>query len=130
MKYNYKCVVSNIGSKRYYKSVGGKWKRITNVAGMKAEKGRRKYGVGGGERTVNEKNRERENEKNRENRVREEREMIDNRDLDAVREELFGEPPVEERDGIPIPWYEYYITRQRRINIHQPYSRIIFSYSL
>ena len=41
--YNYKCVVSNIGSKRYYKSVRGKWKRITNVAGMKAEKGRRKY---------------------------------------------------------------------------------------
>ena len=100
MKYNYKCVVSNIGSKRYYKSVRGKWKRITNVAGMKAEKGRRKYGVGDGERTENEKNRDRENEKNR---VREEREMIDNRDLDATREALFGgTPPSEERDGITI----------------------------
>ena len=43
--YNYKCVVSNKGSKRYYKSVGGKWKRVSNAVGMKAEKGKRKYGI-------------------------------------------------------------------------------------
>ena len=36
-KYNYKCVVNNTGSKRYYKNVRGKWKRITNAVGMKAE---------------------------------------------------------------------------------------------
>ena len=46
-KYNYKCVVSNKGSKRYYKSVGGKWKRVSNAVGMKAEKGKRKYANGG-----------------------------------------------------------------------------------
>ena len=46
--YNYKCVVSNKGSKRYYKRVGGKngkWKRVSNAVGMKAEKGKKKYGV-------------------------------------------------------------------------------------
>ena len=42
MKYNYKCVASKNG-KRYYKNVGGKWKRITNKAGEKAEKGKKKY---------------------------------------------------------------------------------------
>ena len=36
-KYNYKCVVNNTSSKRYYKNVRGKWKRITNAVGMKAE---------------------------------------------------------------------------------------------
>ena len=45
--YNYKCVVARNGNKQYYKSVGGKWKRISNKSGMKAEKGKRKYsGVG------------------------------------------------------------------------------------
>ena len=43
MKYNYKCVVAKNGNKRYYKSVGGKWKRISNAIGMKAEKGKMKY---------------------------------------------------------------------------------------
>ena len=42
MKYNYKCIVSKNG-KRYYKNVGGKWKRITTKIGEKAEKGKRKY---------------------------------------------------------------------------------------
>ena len=42
MKYNYKCIVSN-GNKRYYKSVNGKWKRITNKSGAKAEKNKRTY---------------------------------------------------------------------------------------
>ena len=42
--YNYKCVVNNKGGKQYYKNVGGKWKRISNKLGMKAEKGKRKYG--------------------------------------------------------------------------------------
>ena len=42
--YNYKCIVSNTG-KRYYKNVGGKWKRISNKLGMKAEKGKMKYGM-------------------------------------------------------------------------------------
>ena len=44
MKYNYKCVVAKNG-KRYYKNVKGKWKRITNKVGEKAEKGKRKYRV-------------------------------------------------------------------------------------
>ena len=38
--YNYKCVVNSKGSKRYYKNGNGKWKRISNKLGMKAEKGR------------------------------------------------------------------------------------------
>ena len=44
MNYNYKCIVSKNG-KRYYKNVRGKWKRISNAVGMKAEKGKKKYGV-------------------------------------------------------------------------------------
>ena len=46
--YNYKCVVSNTGTKRYYKSVNGKWKHISNKLGLKAEKGKKKYGMVGG----------------------------------------------------------------------------------
>lgn len=42
--YNYKCIVARNGNKQYYKSVGGKWKRVSNAVGMKAEKGKRKYG--------------------------------------------------------------------------------------
>lgn len=42
MKYNYKCVLSN-GNKRYYKNVNGKWKRITNKVGAKAQRGKRTY---------------------------------------------------------------------------------------
>ena len=45
MNYVYKCVVARNGSKQYYKSVGGKWKRVSNKSGMKAEKGKRKYGA-------------------------------------------------------------------------------------
>ena len=45
MKYNYKCVVAKNGSKMYYKKVSGKWKRITNKAGEKSERGKRKYRV-------------------------------------------------------------------------------------
>ena len=48
MNYNYKCIVSKNG-KRYYKNVRGKWKRISNAVGMKAEKGKKKYGSGGGD---------------------------------------------------------------------------------
>ena len=44
-QYNYKCVVTKNGGKMYYKRVSNKWKRITNAAGMKAEKGKRKYGM-------------------------------------------------------------------------------------
>ena len=44
MNYNYKCIVSKNG-KRYYKNVRGKWKRISNAVGMKAEKGKKKYGM-------------------------------------------------------------------------------------
>ena len=44
MNYNYKCIVSKNG-KRYYKNVRGKWKRISNAVGMKAEKGKKKYGI-------------------------------------------------------------------------------------
>ena len=44
MKYNYKCVVTKNG-KRYYKNVNGKWKRISNAIGMKAQKGKRKYRI-------------------------------------------------------------------------------------
>ena len=44
--YNYKCVVAKNGSKRYYKNVSGKWKRISNKSGEKAEKGKKKYGMG------------------------------------------------------------------------------------
>lgn len=46
MNYNYKCIVSNTGNKRYYKRVGGKdgkWKRIKNDIGTKAEKNKRVY---------------------------------------------------------------------------------------
>ena len=43
MKYNYKCVVAKNDSKMYYKRISGKWKRITNKAGEKVEKGRKKY---------------------------------------------------------------------------------------
>ena len=42
--YNYKCVVARNGMKMYYKNTRGKWKRISNKVGMKAEKGKRKYG--------------------------------------------------------------------------------------
>ena len=42
MKYNYKCVLSN-GNKRYYKNINGKWKRITNKVGAKAQRGKRTY---------------------------------------------------------------------------------------
>ena len=42
--YSYKCVVSKNG-KRYYKNVNGKWKRISNKVGMKAEKGKKRYGM-------------------------------------------------------------------------------------
>ena len=42
MKYNYKCVVAK-NVKRYYKNVKGKWKRISNKIGEKAEKGKKKY---------------------------------------------------------------------------------------
>ena len=42
-KFNYKCVVTKNGTKMYYKKTKGKWKRISNAVGMKAEKGRRKY---------------------------------------------------------------------------------------
>jgi hypothetical protein len=38
----YKCIVSK-NSKRYYKNVNGKWKRITNKTGEKAGKGKMKY---------------------------------------------------------------------------------------
>ena len=41
-QFNYKCVAKN-GNKMYYKKTKGKWKRITNKVGMKAEKGKRKY---------------------------------------------------------------------------------------
>ena len=41
-QYNYKCVVTK-NSKRYYKKVSGKWKRITNKIGEKMEKGKKKY---------------------------------------------------------------------------------------
>ena len=44
--YNYKCVVAKNGGKRYYKNVSGKWKRISNKSGEKAEKGKKKYGMG------------------------------------------------------------------------------------
>jgi hypothetical protein len=44
MKYNYKCILAKNG-KRYYKNVGGKWKRISNKIGEKAEKGKKKYRV-------------------------------------------------------------------------------------
>ena len=42
-QFNYKCLVSKNGSKKYYQRVGGKWKRITNKMGMKAQKGKRVY---------------------------------------------------------------------------------------
>ena len=42
-QYNYKCIVTKNGMKMYYKRVSGKWKRISNKVGMKAEKGKRKY---------------------------------------------------------------------------------------
>ena len=48
MKYNYKCIVAKNG-KRYYKNVNGKWKRVSNKVGEKAEKGKRKYRAGGEE---------------------------------------------------------------------------------
>ena len=48
MKYNYKCVVSKNG-KRYYKNVSGKWKRVSNKVGEKAEKGKRKYRMNAGD---------------------------------------------------------------------------------
>mgnify|MGYP006214322347 CR=1 FL=1 len=41
-QFNYKCLISN-GSKRYYKKVGGKWKRINNKLGEKVEKGKKTY---------------------------------------------------------------------------------------
>ena len=41
--YNYKCVVAKNDGKRYYKNVSGKWKRISNKSGEKAEKGKKKY---------------------------------------------------------------------------------------
>ena len=44
MKYNYKCVVAKNG-KRYYKNIKGKWKRISNLSGIKAERGKRKYRI-------------------------------------------------------------------------------------
>ena len=47
MNYNYKCIVSKNG-KRYYKNVRGKWKRISNAVGMKAEKCKKKYEVPSG----------------------------------------------------------------------------------
>ena len=43
--YNYKCVISKNGNKMFYKSVGSKWKRISNKLGEKAEKGKMKYRV-------------------------------------------------------------------------------------
>ena len=46
----YKCIVSKNG-KRYYKNVSGKWKRITNKVGEKAEKGKNRYRMEGGEHT-------------------------------------------------------------------------------
>ena len=44
MKNIYKCIVSK-NEKRYYKSVGGKWKRISNKMGEKMEKNKKKYRV-------------------------------------------------------------------------------------
>ena len=41
--FKYKCIVTKKGMKMYYKKVKGKWKRINNDDGKKAEKGKRKY---------------------------------------------------------------------------------------
>ena len=46
-QYNYKCIVAKNSTKMYYKRVGGKWKRVSNAIGMKAEKGKRKYSDNG-----------------------------------------------------------------------------------
>ena len=39
----YKCNVDKNGKKRYYQKFNGKWNRISNDAGEKAEKGKKKY---------------------------------------------------------------------------------------
>lgn len=44
MKNIYKCIVTK-NEKRYYKSVKGKWKRISNKMGEKVEKNKRTYRV-------------------------------------------------------------------------------------
>ena len=41
--YNYKCIVAKNGTKKYYKKISKKWKRISNSLGKKAEKGKKTY---------------------------------------------------------------------------------------
>ena len=45
--FNHKCTVAKNGNKMYYQKVGGKWKRISNKMGMKAQKGKRLYKMNG-----------------------------------------------------------------------------------
>ena len=42
-QFNYKCTVAKNDTKMYYRKVGGKWKRISNMMGKNAEKGKKKY---------------------------------------------------------------------------------------